>query len=84
MGGFHEDDTGRGDSSSRQMAELEEELEELEAANVRLSAMADRFSAGRKAKQRVTWRKHGGNLVILTLVLAIGLLMGVTLPLDWV
>jgi len=84
MGGFHEDDTGRDDSGSRQVAELQEEFEELKALSARLSAVADRFSADRKAKQRVTWRTQAGSLVILTLVLAIGLLMGVTLPFDWV
>jgi hypothetical protein len=83
MDGFHEDDRERDDSGSRQVAELQEEFEELKALSVRLSAMADRFSADRKAKQRVTWRTHAGSLVILTLVLAIGLLMGVTLPFDW-
>jgi hypothetical protein len=83
MDGFHGHDRERDGSGLRQVAELQEEFDELKALSARLSAMADRFSADRKAKQRVTWRTHAGSLVILTLVLAMGLLMGVTLPFDW-
>ena len=86
MGRFYADDTGTENSGSKRAGELEEELEELEAVNVRLSAMVNRFSADRKARQRITWRNRAGTLVvltlILTLVLATGLLVGVTLPLD--
>ena len=82
MGGLYEDNRGRDDCRSKRVAELEEELEELEAVNLRLSAMANRFSADRKPRQQITWRNRAGNLVILTLVLAIGLLVGVTLPWD--
>ena len=84
MGGFHEDDRERDDSGSRQVAELQEEFEELKALSARLSAMSGRFSADRKAKQRVIQRTQAGSLIILTLVLATGLLIGVTLPFDWV
>ncbi len=84
MGGFHEDDRERDDSGSRQVAELQEEFEELKTLSARLSAVAGRFSADRKAKQRVIQRTQAGSLIILTLVLATGLLIGVTLPFDWV
>ena len=80
MGSFYADNRGTDGSGLRQEAELRAELEELEAVNVRLSATVNRFAAGRRARQRAAWQNRAGTLVILTLVLAMGLMVGVTLP----
>jgi hypothetical protein len=80
MGSFYADNIGTDDSGLRQSAKLRTELEELEAVNVRLSATVNRLAADRRFRQRATWRNPAGTVVILTLVLAIGLMMGVTLP----